>query len=264
MAAPVYNSSVKVSSASNVASLTSASWTIAGSNRYLVASANSAAGTTVDPTAVRWGGSGGTAMSKQGASLTYNSAIRRMSCWTLLAPTAQSSTLYCLWPSNQDNTALMGVSATGVNQSTPTGTIASATGASQTPTVNATTVADDFVIDMVGYWSDGTTPLLTVGAGQTSRLEIEGSPFLDDAWGMSTETATGTSTTMSWSGSGAFAPQWGIYAVPLKPVAGATATPMRSLMGVGLGVRLFAASQLRESLSRRKLFKLVGALLYRK
>ena len=45
---------------------------------------------------------------------------------------------------------------------------------------------------------------------------------------------------------------------------GATATPMRSLMGVGLGVRLIAASQLRESLSRRKLFKLVGALLYRK
>jgi len=226
MAAPVYDNSVKVSSASNVASLTSASWTIAGSNRYLVASANSAAGTTVDPTSVKWGGSGGTDLSKRGASLTYNSAIRRMSCWTLLAPTAQSSTLYCLWPSNQDNTCLMGVSAADVDQSTPTGTIASATGATSTPTVNATTVADDFVVDMVGAWSDGNDPQLTVGAGQTSRQEEEGASFVDDAWGMSTEVATGTSTTMSWT-TGGVGQEWGIYAVPLKPVSATGRPPLQ-------------------------------------
>lgn len=44
--------------------------------------------------------------------------------------------------------------------------------------------------------------------------------------------------------------------------AGADATPMRTLMGVGLGVRLLAASQLKKDLSRRQLFKTVTALFY--
>lgn len=226
MAAPVYDNSVQVSSASNVASLTSASWTIAGNNRYLVTLANSAALTTVTPTSVKWGGSSGTNLTMQGSAITYNSAIRRMSCWTLLAPTAQTSTLYCLWPSNQDNTALIGLSATGVDQSAPIGTLASATGTTNAPTVNATTVADDLVVGMVGVWADGTSPAVTVGNGQTARQEIEGGAFADDGWGMSTETATGTSTTTNWTTTGSVE-EWGVYALPLKPVAAGTGCPPR-------------------------------------
>lgn len=224
MAAPVYDNSVQVSSASNVASLTSASWTIAGSDRYLVASANSAALTSVTPTSVKWGGSGGTNLTMQGSAITYNSAVRRMSCWTLLAPAAESNTLYCLWPSNQDNTSLMGVSATGVDQTTPIGTLASATGTNNSPTVNATTVADDLVVGMVGVWADGTSPTVTVGAGQTARQEIEGGAFGDDGWGVCTETATGTSTTTNWTTTGNVG-AWGVFALPLKPVAAATGRP---------------------------------------
>jgi hypothetical protein len=38
--------------------------------------------------------------------------------------------------------------------------------------------------------------------------------------------------------------------------------PMRTLMGVGLGVRLLAASRLKENLSRRQLFKTFVGLCF--
>lgn len=231
MAAPTYDNSASTSG-HTVSSLTSASWTIGGSNRYLVGMVHNASGTpaSVDPSAMRWGGSGGTLMTKQGSTLQYNGTIRRLSCYTLLAPTAQSSTLYALWSANQENVAISGVSANGVDQTTPLGTVASATGTTATPTVNATTVADDFVVDMTGVWGDGVNPTITVGGGQTSRQEIEGGTYSpDDAVGQSTEVATGTSTTMSWTTAGGVA-AWAIFAVPLKPVA-AGGNPEGSLLG---------------------------------
>jgi len=43
--------------------------------------------------------------------------------------------------------------------------------------------------------------------------------------------------------------------------AAVSATPLRTLMGVGLGVRMLAGAQLKESMTRRKLFKTVVAIM---
>lgn len=218
MAAPVYDNSASTFSGANVASLTTASWAIGGSDRYLVAGIGSGAATPVDPTEMRWGGSAGTLLTKFGTTQSLG-ANWKLSAYGLLAPTAQTSTLYGLWPSTQDETAISGVSATGVDQTTPTGTVATAAGTDTAPTVAVTTAADDFVVDVIWFGdSSGASRTLTVGAGQTSRQEIEGANLVYEGMGMSTEVATGTSTTMSWTISGAV-DNWGIQGIPLKPVA---------------------------------------------
>jgi hypothetical protein len=208
-------------STGNVASLTTSSFTIGGSDRYLVAGVCSGAGTPVNPTEARWGGSGGTLMTKESTTLDVGATFKT-SMYRLLAPTAQTSTLYCLWPSNQDETALGGISFTGVDQTTPVRSSASATGTGS-PTVNVTTVADDMVVDVM--WAGeatGTSTTLAVGGSQTSRIEIEGTDLGGfEALGMSHETATGTSVTMSWTITDATTNNWGIRALPLIPAAAA-------------------------------------------
>lgn len=221
MAAPTYDNAAAAYSAANVASLTTASWAIAGN--YLVAGISSGAGTAVDPSGMKWGGSGGTAMTKNGSTLTGGPNVKT-SAYGLLSPTIQTSTLYGSWGSNQDETCIGGVSVSGVDTGTPTGTTTTATGTTTTPTVTATTVADDFVVDVVWFGDrSGSSRTMTVGVGQVSRNQIDGgllSPY--EAFAMSTEVATLTSTTMSWEISGSV-DWWGIFAIPLKPSAGGAA-----------------------------------------
>lgn len=216
-AAPTYDNSVQAVASDNVATLETASFTIAGSTRMLVCGVGSGAGTPVDPSAVKWGGSGGTAMTKQGATVNVGANLKA-SLYTLLAPTATSSTVHATWGSAQDERIIVCISANGVDQSTPLGTVASASGTAATATVNATTVADDFVVDFVWYIDNGgSSPTITVGAGQTSRQEMETLPY--ETGGGSTEVATTTSTTMSWVSDGS-TDDWGILAIGLKPDAG--------------------------------------------
>lgn len=222
MTAPAYDNSINAWSASNVASLTSAAFAVSGANRFMVGFIASGAGSPADPSGMKWGGSGGTGLTKQGATLSFGTYFK-LSCYTLLAPAAQTSTLYGNWPSNQDETIIGCVSATGVDQAASLGTIGTGTGTNLSPSVNVTTAVDDFVVDCV--WAGDTGGFgrtLTAGANQISRQEVEGAnPTIYEAFGMSTEVATGTTTTMSWalSGTGSI-DGWGIFAVPLKPAAG--------------------------------------------
>ena len=102
----------------------------------------------------------------------------------------------------------------GVNQTTPLGTFAGATGTSTAPSVSPATVANDLVFDTV-IVGDTT---LTVGANQTSRWNV-----LNTIRGAaSTEAATTTSTTMSWTAGAS--DTWAVGAVPIKPSAGPTRT----------------------------------------
>ena len=237
-----FDASEQAFSGSNVASLTTPAFVIGGSNRYLVAGTGSGAGTRQAVTAVKWGGSGGTGLTQQGSAVDFSPAnpYFRTTCWGLLAPTAQSATLYASWASNQDETALAGASYTGVDQATPTGTLATATanlsGGTQTPapTVDASTVADDWVVDIVWVGdTSGASRTITAGAGQTAREEVEGANLVYECLGLSDEIATGATTTMSWSISGSVNGGWGMFALPLKPVSGAVAPKRLTLLGVG-------------------------------
>lgn len=107
---------------------------------------------------------------------------------------------------------------TGVNQTTPLGTSATNQGdAGSTATVNVTTVANDMVVDSAIVGGFGAT--LTVGSNQTQRYNLNDTWFEEPHAG-SHETATGTTTTMSWTKE-ADAP-WIVVAVPLKPAVSGT------------------------------------------
>jgi hypothetical protein len=98
----------------------------------------------------------------------------------------------------------------GVSQTTPTGPVATATGASTTASVAVSSAAGDVVVDIISQ-DNGTS---TLGAGQTQNWRQEDAT--DRADGVSSrETATGASTTMSYLES--VASSWSMAGVALKP-----------------------------------------------
>jgi hypothetical protein len=71
-------------------------------------------------------------------------------------------------------------------------------------TLDIESVADDLVVDVIGKkFSDATDGVLVAGANQTSRGTAKSANHATDSnniyMGMSTEVATGVSTTMSWT-----------------------------------------------------------------
>lgn len=209
-------------SAANVASLTSAAFTIAGSDRVLFAAMIAGAGTPAAHSAMKWGGSTGTDLTQVGTSLNVG-ANGRMSAWRLIAPTAASQTLYGEYATNQDETAIGGTSYTGVDQTTPVGTpvtnVGTATGSGPTNmTVNVTTAVGD-VVWAVFFALDGNgnSPLMTPNGTPTptGRYEIEGAQLTFEAMQIQEVVATGTTTTVSCSiqpTSGSLNVDWGVIA----------------------------------------------------
>lgn len=93
-------------------------------------------------------------------------------------------------------------------------------------TVNVSSAAGQMVVDFAVFALDA----MTVGAGQTSRVELDDFESTFRSLGMSDEPGAST-TTMSWTSAGADG--WTI-AVPLTAAAGGGATPKRiMLLGVG-------------------------------
>lgn len=223
--AAVFDNSASTSSAANVSSLTTASWTISGSNRYLFAGVASGAAVPQDPTACKWGGSGGTGLTQNGTPIT-DSSTHRLSIWELIAPSTGSQTLFASWGSNQDETALGGVSYTGVDQSTPSRARSTNTLSGQsspfTATVTVTTSQNgDLIVDAMWAADNtaATNPTIAVDASQTSRIEIEGATIGFEAYGMSEEAATGANTVMSWTVSGVTAGQGSFVSIGLPLIA---------------------------------------------
>jgi hypothetical protein len=109
----------------------------------------------------------------------------------------------------------------GVDQTTPVGTAVTAQSAgvgTTTATVNASSAASELVVDGM-ITRQGQT--ITAGANQTDRGNVTDSAN----WvaGISEEAGAGT-VTMSWTlGSDNL---WAIVAVPLKPAAAPTSSPM--------------------------------------
>lgn len=236
MAAAVFGSTKKFA-ADNVSTLESDSFTVGGANRVLYAFVSSGAGSPVAPTSVKWGGSGGTALTQLSTTLTVSS-FGRLSLWRLIAPAATSSTIYADWGGNQDERFIIGVAVEDADQSTPNGTVATATGTNLTPSVAAASVSGDLVLDGVFFLDTaGGAKTLLAGAGQTSLQEIEGADTGYEGTGASRETASGASTTMSWTINSAPIDEWGIFAFAVNAATGGGGpTPnagFKSLMGVG-------------------------------
>lgn len=119
------------------------------------------------------------------------------------------------------------ISFTDANQTTLVGTAVTAIGTSTTPSVAASSAANEIVVDNVIIAHNGT---FSVGAGQTQRWNAIGGAGWSK-YGGSTEPG-GPTTTMSWTNS--TSQDWAISAVSIKPVAvAAGVVPSLLLMGVG-------------------------------
>lgn len=127
---------------------------------------------------------------------------------------------------------LIGTPVSGVDTTSPVRNTNSNTAYNTTPTIGVTTVAGDLVIDVVT-----ATNTLTVGAGQTEKYNTPATPANS---GASSEVASGTTTTMSWTQSASH--YWAIGAVAYVPASSPTAftaqlisgSPLHSLVNGGL------------------------------
>lgn len=145
-----------------------------------------------------------------------------------VAPASGAQNVVFTAAGNMEHGAIEVVSLTGVDQTTPVGTEATAEGSSTTPSVAVSSAAGELVVDAVGGFSPAGS--VAVGAGQTSRVENENWGGNDAAAGMSTEDGA-ASVTMSWTISSA---PWSIVGVPFKPAAaGGASRPNLLLMGCG-------------------------------
>lgn len=175
-----------------------------------------------------WVGAGNGAFSPSlTTSVTYNGVsmteiddtiqgFAHLSCHRLTAPATGAHTVAVTYAGVNDEAIAGAVSYTGVDQTTPVGTFAGAGSASTTPSVNVSSASGELVVDAV-YASvaiSGNT--LTVGSGQTARVDDEDAGSGFGALGMSEEAGAAT-VTMSWTlGSNA---DWRIGGIPLKPAA---------------------------------------------
>lgn len=96
-----------------------------------------------------------------------------------------------------------------VEQTSTFGSVAQAGDDNTNPSVSVTSSSGDLIYDMLSYKKSGT---VTPGAGQVKEFDRRN----DEMRGASSlETATGPSTTMSWTGDNE---KWGLIAVAIKPV----------------------------------------------
>lgn len=145
------------------------------------------------------------------------SSQSRMFVFELVAPaTGANNLVFTMSGGGNGRSGVIIRSYTGVNQSTPTGTVVTNTGDTGTPTVTVSSATDELVTDLMAIWSNTT---MTVGADQTQRVN----GTYEDSTGRfcSSDQAGAGSVVMDWTGGNGF--DWATVGVPLKP-ASASAT----------------------------------------
>lgn len=237
-----------------VSSLTTPSWAIGGSDRLLVAGVAMSSQYPANPTACKWGGSGGTAMTLVGGTHLTIDSYRRLSMYTLTAPTVQTSTGYVSWASAMDEVCAFFINYAGVDQADPlhsiakttvkgTKAVSSDTNPAQpwTSLVCNTANGDKVVAIQVIMSEFNRTDVVfsnTSGKG-TNRLkageaELDGYQFD----GMSDGDATGSTFEFQWEAHGFFYNEdlpWGAIGISLKPAGSSTITyPSMETMSRGM------------------------------
>jgi hypothetical protein len=157
----------------------------------------------------------GVALIQVGSST--NAMDSRVEIWRLIAPPTGTYDVVITFSAELSSAARAGVMTfTGVNQTTPLGTFASAIGSASPATVNVTSAANELVFDTVGSEGPSSPFSLTVGAGQTQRWNSAIMGYDRFLAAGSTEPGA-ASVTMSWTIVPAASVPWAIGAVPIKP-----------------------------------------------
>lgn len=149
-------------------------------------------------------------MTKIGTTLTCG-PYWKATLYELVAPAAGANTLYVDYGTNQDETGVIGVLYTGVDQTTPRGTVGTGYNDNSRPqSATCTTVAGDTVVGAIFIGTDfsGFSDSQTV---RQSWAEIAAGYELAS---VGDKTASGTSTTVNWNTT--YTCPWGAFAIPLK------------------------------------------------
>lgn len=210
---------VAYDAASNSGALTgvaSTSWshTCTGSDRALfVGTGNSSGGGGALTTSITYGGVSMTEL----WDVNGQQGFIGNSGYVLAAPASGSNTVGVTWAATADEVAAQAISATGVNQGTPTGTVpTTATGTSSTASVTVTAAADDLVVDNAYVASTA----INVGAGQTQRNNVGNIGSFSSLAGSTEPGAASVTMTWTWTGGA----EWATNGVALKAAAGGGAT----------------------------------------
>jgi uncharacterized repeat protein (TIGR01451 family) len=202
---------------SNTKTATSAAWlhTVgSGSNRILIVGVSIVDTTTNYVAGVNYGGAALTRIGTISRGTLYLTEM-----WYLLSPNSGTNTI-TVNMSNGASITAGAASFAGVNLSSPLGSFVSANGNNNNPTVDATTMAGDMVIDTITVNGSRTG---AVGTGQTVRWNPAAAGGGGWAKGAgSTELATGGTATMSWTLNGKS--NWTIGAVPIHAALTAPTT----------------------------------------
>lgn len=169
-------------------------------------------------TAVSYGGSSMTKIADTGKT-NYG---QRVTVWALLSPPTGSYTFSITEPvGGYKAWVLSSISLSGVNTTTPIGTVATDTGTSSTATVNSSSASGELVVGFVsaGFVTSSDVTNIAVGSGQTEKTKASsGSGSIYNFGGSSTQpgaSTTTTSWTITYTSGGTH--DWNIVAVPVKP-----------------------------------------------
>lgn len=196
--------------ASQVSSVTFAHTVGSGANRILVVGVALRNGTGQSVTGVTYNG---VAMTSAGVAI--NGTTVRTSLWTLVNPASGTHDVVV----SMSAAAVVAGGAhsyTGVDQTTPIGTAATATGNSNAPSVNVSSATDQLVVDSGGH--SNSTSNGTVGSGQTQSYHDKSTgAATSNVVAYGSREAGAPTVTMSWSTSDSNARPWAIVGVPLRP-----------------------------------------------
>lgn len=172
------------------------------------------------PTGVTYAGA---AMTKIG-EIAYDgvqSGSKAVSVWEKKNPASGANTVAVTFTSGSGYYVIGAVSISGVNLTTPTGTVATNSGTNATATVNASSASNELVVDFTSIGPAVTATdvsAIAAGAGQTEQVDFAtGDGSVHCRGGVSTE-AGATTTTMSWAITTGGLSNWKIIAVPVKPL----------------------------------------------
>ncbi|TAH34232.1 hypothetical protein EYC59_03015 [Candidatus Saccharibacteria bacterium] len=202
--------SVRKAGGSNISSLSQSYTVNSGSNFLLVRLMHwRNPGTTVS--GITWGAQNFTLIGRQ----PHNNTQDIVEMWRLVNPNPGTANVVISYTDALNESSAWIDAWTGVDTANPTGTLAGAnvSSSTDTPTVNATSIAGDMVVDAMIAYIFGT---ITADASQTVDGILDEDQAINSL-GASHETAVGTSTTMSWSLTSDII--WAIAAVALKPAA---------------------------------------------
>jgi len=169
---------------------------------------------------MKWGGSGGTALSAIGTVLSVD-AFGKLGAFQLTPPAASTTTLFTQFAGTADEAAQGCASYTGVDQGTPngtavtnTGSIAATSGTATSGTVT-TNVGDLVLAALFLYDNDFQGPTSAPTGSPTPTERYQATIGGDQVMAIQEAVATGSSTTVSFAisgGGGALDAKWGIIA----------------------------------------------------